>query len=136
MKKLCVLIFLMINSWIDIKKRQVSLFLIVCLAFAGTVWRWRQGGSLQELLICLGPGLFFAGLSILTAGALGMGDGWLLLSLGLILKPEELYGMITGALLCSAVCAGILTGILKKNRNTEIPFVPFLLLGYVGGLVL
>ena len=57
-------------------------------------------------------------------------------ALGIFLKPEELYEMLLAAVLISAAWSGILMGIFKKKRNTEIPFVPFLLAGYAGGLFL
>ena len=48
----------------------------------------------------------------------------------------DFFLMLLGAVFSSAVYAGILLVILKKNRNTEIPFVPFLLMGYLGGVIL
>ena len=37
-KEICVLGFLGINSWIDIRKKQVALLLIIIFAVCGTVW--------------------------------------------------------------------------------------------------
>lgn len=39
-------------------------------------------------------------------------------------------------MLAAAGYAGILLFICKKGRKTEIPLVPFLLLGYLGGFLL
>ena len=36
-KEICVLVFLGINSWIDIRKKQVALLLIIIFAVCGTV---------------------------------------------------------------------------------------------------
>ena len=131
-----VLVFLGISTWTDLRKRQVSLIITGLFAAAGLGWMLYQGALSAEILLSVGPGMFFLGLSVLTGGTLGMGDGWIITALGIFLKPEELYEMLLAAVLISAAWSGILMGIFKKKRNTEIPFVPFLLAGYAGGLFL
>ena len=42
----------------------------------------------------------------------------------------------TKGMLIAAGYAGVLLVICKKGRKTEIPLVPFLLFGYLGGLLL
>lgn len=135
-KEAFVLALLGISTWTDFRKRQVSLIIIGIFAVIGLGWIVYQGEFSAALLFSIGPGMFFLGLSVLTGGAVGMGDGWLITVLGIFLKPEELYEMLLAAVLISAVWSGILMGVFKKKRNTEIPFVPFLLAGYAGGLFL
>lgn len=131
-----ILIFLGVNSWTDIRKREVSLGFTGIFAVAGIIWRLFSKGSLVEILPVAGVGLLFTGISVITGGALGMGDSLVLLALGTVMNMGDFFPMLLGAIFSSAACAGILLGILKKSRNTEIPFVPFLLLGYLGGLIL
>ena len=38
MREFCVLVFLGLNSWLDIKKREISLVLAAMLATAGMIW--------------------------------------------------------------------------------------------------
>ena len=38
-----------------------------------------------------GQAFSFVLISILTEGAVGMGDGWLLMALGTVLYPEEFF---------------------------------------------
>lgn len=90
-KEICVLGFLGINSWIDIRKKQVSLLLIIIFAVCGTVWAIYSRRNVPEVLMCVGTGFFFVLISILTEGAVGMGDGWLLMALGTVLYPEEFF---------------------------------------------
>ena len=90
-KEICVLGFLGINSWIDIRKKQVSLLLIIIFAVCGTVWTIYSRRNVPEVLMCVGTGFLFVLISILTEGAVGMGDGWLLMALGTVLYPEEFF---------------------------------------------
>ena len=50
--------------------------------------------------------------------------------------PEKYMATLCAAVFLAAVWAGVLLVAFKKNGKTEIPFVPFLLLGYIGGLIL
>ena len=121
-----ILIFLGVNSWTDIRKREISLIFTGIFAIAGIIWRLSGKGVSVEILPVAGVGLLFA----------GMGDCLVLLALGTVMDMGDFFLMLLGAVFSSAVYAGILLVILKKNRNTEIPFVPFLLMGYLGGVIL
>ena len=98
-----VLVFLGISTWTDLRKRQVSLIITGLFAAAGLGWMLYQGALSAELLLSVGPGMFFLGLSVLTGGAVGMGDGWIITALGIFLKPEELYEMLLAAVLISQI---------------------------------
>ena len=76
------------------------------------------------------------GLSAVSGNQIGAGDGLLLIALGTVLEMEEYLRTIWLALIGCGLWAVILLGILRKKKTTELPFVPFVLLGYVGGLLL
>ncbi len=107
-KEICVLGFLGINSWIDIRKKQVALLLIIIFAVCGTVWTIYSRRNVPEVLMCVGTGFLFVLISILTEGAVGMGDGWLLMALGTVLYPEEFFSTLFMGMICSAVWSGIM----------------------------
>ena len=79
---------------------------------------------------------FILACSILTRGQVGMGDGWLLMALGCMMRMESYIQMACIGMLLAAACSGVLLLVFRKSRKTEIPLVPFLLLGYVGGMVI
>lgn len=70
------------------------------------------------------PGLFLLVVGKLSGERIGLGDGWLLLALGMWLPYEILMGILFLGLLAGAGY-GILSG--KK----EIPLVPFFTVGFV-----
>lgn len=135
-KDICVLAFLGVNSWMDIRKKQVSLLIIAIFTVCGSVWTIYSKGKALDFLLCAGTGLVFVGISILTEGAVGMGDGWLIMALGTVMQPPGFFSMIFIASVCSAVWAGIMLMIFHRKGCAEIPFVPFLLFGYMGVMLL
>ena len=88
------------------------------------------------VLMCVGTGFLFVLISILTEGAVGMGDGWLLMALGTVVYPEEFFSTLFIGMICSAVWSGIMMMGFCRKGSTEIPFVPFLLAGYLGGFLI
>ena len=70
------------------------------------------------------PGLFLLVVGKLSGERIGLGDGWLLLALGMWMPYEILMGILFLGLLAGAGY-GILSG--KK----EIPLVPFFTVGFV-----
>lgn len=136
MKEICVLAFLGWNTWTDIRKKQVSLLAVGIFAVAGIVAAVLQRKLSWQYFLPVGIGCFFVAISLLTKGAVGMGDGWLLMALGTVLDTEEFVTGLLVGMLCCGIWSGVLLFIFRKGKNTEIPFVPFLMIGYMGGLLL
>lgn len=136
LKEISTLVFLGLNAWLDIKKKEISLMVTAVFAVTGVLWSFYCGRSLTQVLFPLGTGLVFLLLSLITRGAVGMGDVWILLALGLMLGTEEFIWTLCLGMVLAGAWALILLVIFRKKRHTEFPFVPFLLAGYVGGLAL
>ena len=82
----------------------------------------------------MGIGVFIILIALISGGMVGFGDGLLILTMGSVLEAGELAGILCGALLLCGIYSGIEYLMLKKSRSEEIPFVPFLLIGYLGGI--
>ena len=134
MKEICVLSFLAWNTWSDIRRKQISLWLTAVFGAAGILAAIGQGRWSWEILVSAVISCGFLGLGILTEGAIGLGDGWILLALGTVLTLREYLTVLLTGMGCCAVWAFILLMFRRCGRQTEIPFVPFLLLGYLGGV--
>lgn len=135
-KEVCTLIFLGVSGWMDWKTRMISLALTGLYGGSGLAISFMAGRKWEDYMLPAGLGILFLLLSLGSKGAVGMGDGWVLLALGCMLETEE-YIRLTGfGILLAAVFSGILLIGYKKNRKTEIPFVPFLFFAYLGGVLL
>ena len=136
MERYGTLLFLLFSSFLDIRKREISIPVTLLFGLAGVVYSVRTGRTMTDYLIPLGIGILILGGSVLTRGQVGMGDGWMLLALGCMLRMECYIQMSCIGVLLAAAYSGVLMLVFRKNRKTEIPLVPFLLLGYVGGMVI
>ena len=133
MKELCTVVFLAMNSWLDIRRREISLLLTVVYAGCGIICSILQGRKIQDVLIPAGIGILFLAAGLISRGAIGAGDCWILLALGALLDTETYIRMLCIGFFLAAFWSGILLVIRRKSRKTEIPLVPFLLAGYIGG---
>ena len=136
MKELCTVVFLAMNSWLDIRRREISLLLTVVYAGCGIIYSILQGRKIQDVLIPAGIGILFLAAGLISRGAIGVGDCWILLALGALLDTETYIRMLCIGFFLAAFWSGILLVIRRKSRKTEIPLVPFLLAGYIGGILI
>ena len=75
--ELCMVVFLGINTWTDIRKKEIC-FPVFCLFLVGGIlWRITEGSLWPDGLISMGIGIFAAIISALTGGEIGAGDGLL-----------------------------------------------------------
>lgn len=124
-----------IGSFFDIKWKKIP----AALPVAGAVWAavcviWRimqkgAGEALSEALLSVLPGMALILLSFATEKKVGAGDGLVLVLLGLYEGVKLAVPVFClGLFLQSLLAVGLL--ILKKaDRQTCIPFLPFLLAG-------
>ena len=136
MERYVTLLFLLFSSFLDIRKREISIPVTLLFGLAGVAYSIKTGRTMTDYLIPLGIGILILGGSVLTRGQVGMGDGWMLLALGCMLRMECYIQMACIGMLLAAAYSGVLMLVFRKNRKTEIPLVPFLLLGYVGGMII
>ena len=135
-----VLAYLAAVSLEDMMKKTVSLWLIL-LGNAGAagwlMWNCVKGQMVwQAVILSILPAILFLIIAKVSKEQVGYGDGWLMLPLGIILGFEKMCMVLMWAISLAAVCALILLVKYRYRRGMEMPFVPFLLTGYVlmGGL--
>lgn len=131
----CTVLFLAINGWKDWKKQEISLAVTGVYGGIGVLLNIISERNIWNLAVPVGLGILFLLIGLISGGKLGMGDGWVLTALGVMLDVETYLRMLCGGLLLSAITAVILLTVFRKNRKTEIPFVPFLFFAYLGGVL-
>ena len=132
-----MLIFLGIAAWGDWKRRTISVNLLIFLSvFSIAAVFVTKRSSVLEVLGGLGLGLFFIFVSYLTEEKIGYGDSWLITVLGVYLGGTKLLELMLIASLTASL-GSLVYGMMRKwNRNAALPFIPFMLLAFVGVLLL
>lgn len=129
-------LFLGYFTYEDIKTRRLSgkgifLFAIVGGIISVLFPAYRIG----QILLGMGIGGGLLIMSLLSKGGIGVGDGIVVLISGIYLGVQENCFLLLLALLVSSLYSGILWIVKKVDRKQKIPFIPFLLVGYIMRLV-
>lgn len=125
------LIFMIWNSILDIRKKEISLGSCMIFALLAVVRMIVLDMSIYTVFLSGIPGLLLMAVSICSRAAVGFGDGIVVLITGWILGTERTVQSLFYGLLLSAIVGGIQVFVGKKGREEELPFVPYLLTGGV-----
>lgn len=121
----------------DWKQRKIPPVPIGLWSIWGIVWMlFREGSSLLSVISGMAIGFLVLMLAKVTREAIGYGDGILLTVTGIYLGGwENMELFLCGCFL--AACLSIVLLVVKKaGRKDSMPFVPFLLVSYIGMVVL
>lgn len=130
-------LFLLYCSLCDIKKGEIKTKILLCSILPVSIYAGFISQEPPASIIC---GMLLGGsfllVSFFTREGLGYADSILLALLGLILGLEKLLSVMFFSFGTVAVFS--LAGIVCKHwgRDKTIPFVPFILLGYMGVMIL
>ncbi|MBQ9359558.1 MAG: prepilin peptidase [Lachnospiraceae bacterium] len=135
MKEAALFIFLIISTVFDIKSRTVP---AVIFAISGAVGimayiatgTYLSGGIVDELFGVI-LGAVFIGVALISGGKLGMGDALAILVIGIYLGGSGSALVVLYAMMITAAFSIVLLIIRRGNRDTALPFMPFLLAGCV-----
>lgn len=125
---------LVIGTVFDIRKRRLPALFLMGAGVLGLGFFLKNGTLWKEHMLGLGLGIFLLAYGFLTKEQIGYGDGIILAITGFFLKNRENIFLFSMALFFAA-CFSILLFLKKRvNKNTRLPFLPFLLAAY--GLLL
>lgn len=128
--------YLCVLTVMDIRRQQLSLLFLLSgffLAAAGMLC----GRSIHPLLLAAGGGvgIVFLMASRVTGESFGYGDSLLIVIMGTFLGFWNILSVLTAAFLLAAVFSAVMLVTRKFNRKSAFPFVPFLTLAYMGGML-
>lgn len=125
---------LIANSIWDIRRRKISLAVTALLGIVGIVLRISlQEIQFADIAMALSPGVLCLLLAAVSREKVGYGDGLLLLATGCCLKGQEMLAVWMMALGLAGLWALILCIFFHRGKGYEIPFVPFVFLGFLLG---
>jgi leader peptidase (prepilin peptidase)/N-methyltransferase len=127
---------LTIYSWQDILEQKISVNRLIfgfAVAFIGSFSCGDPGTvqGLQEytfkILIGMIPGGMMVFLARIMKSRMGVGDGLVLMIVGVLLGSRVAFAVLVVALVLAFIYSCVL--VLRRKRNATFPFVPFYLLG-------
>lgn len=130
-------VLLFVCAIMDIKYKKISLILLGTV-FVGMliILPFRKEISMIEGLcgILVGGSLF--GINKVTRGQIGIGDACLFCVTGVCLGFWDNMGLLLYSLFFASIFSAFLILIKKVGKKYTIPFAPFVLLGFVGVMML
>lgn len=129
-KIVAVFLFLIMNAILDYKYKQIPWMLsagfavigIICVLIDSPINWW------QFLGIIVGIGMILV--SICTKQAIGLGDGLVLVVIGLFMGVWKALMILFIAGILVAIIGGLMIVLKKGSLKTSLPFIPFLLVAY------
>ena len=125
----------------DLRKKSISNYILILgtIVMVLLVGAECANASLRGILGRLAgvvPGCALLLLAVFLKGKVGAGDGIVLMITGPAIGLERNIAMLLYGLIIAAVMSGILLCLRKVGKNTKIPFIPFLLCGFIMCLVM
>jgi len=129
--------FLVFNTILDIKTKKLPTTILVCFCPIGIIVNFFQPEySGKELALGAVVGLVLLVVSYVASGQIGSGDGILFVVTGLFIGGINNFCLLLWASVLCAVFAGVLLITKKVTGKDRIPFVPFVLISYLGQVIL
>lgn len=120
--------YLMVNSWTDWRRKEVDIvwtvavFVLTAFIYVGTDQKLCWSGLLPGICLWLA--------SLWRSDQIGSGDGIVLMGIGWIQGIQQACVFFRQRFFWQAAGWGLHVGI-GMGRKKELPFVPFLLAGYL-----
>lgn len=126
------ILLLTANAINDFKKREILLLPTISYGLFGCfILLSEKHTSFFRSLLCLLPGFFLLAVGKASNGKVGYGDGILILVLGVWTGFLECLLTLTAGLLLASIWAAAALILKIHNKKDTIPFIPFLLIGYL-----
>lgn len=132
---LFVFLFLITGTIFDLKSRSVPLIVFPIFGIPGICLSLIIGqlktGQILDWAFGILLGLVFIAISLISDKKLGMGDAFAILVTGIYLGGCAASAVLMYAMMAASILSIIILAMKKASGKTELPFIPFLLLGCI-----
>lgn len=119
--------FMGICSITDLIRKEIPCILLVIFTVAAGVHTLLL--QPHNIFLSIAPGCLLLLISRVSGEAIGYGDGWMMINLGLLLGYQRAMMVIMTAILFSAFYGMILLMAKKADKKSKMAFAPFLTAG-------
>ena len=128
--KVWINVILVLLAIEDIRTRKVSLWFLLIALLLSAIYGLRQHSYLQCLLGLL-PGIGLVLLAWLQKETIGIGDGLIAMSYGMLYGWKHTCLWLLFSFLLVAV-VGVFWKVVSKKRKIQMPFIPFMAVVHMG----
>ena len=136
-EKLILAVFLGICSMQDLREKRISISCLrwgMAAALLSVIWNLAaQRLDVRELVFSILPGILLFVYSRITKEKLGEADGWMVMVQGMLLGWRDCVEVLILADLLLCAASFFLLALHRADRNTKLPFAPYLLAAFVLG---
>ena len=124
---IAAIIFILISTIFDIKRKEIPIILLVIFGIASIVLAAKvENQNWQLVIYSLIPGAAMLALSLCTSESIGYGDGFVVLVLGVLLGISKCLSCVFLGFFLSSVYSLFLLVLKKVNGKSRFPYMPFL----------
>ncbi len=124
-------ICLLIQGVWDLRTKEIPTWVSLGLGICSFLYSVCSQRDWICMILALLPGAICLLIGYVTRQAVGYGDGILLCALGMLYSLEEVLDICIIASLIAGIVGLVLLVVFKKKGSYQIPFVPFLFLGWM-----
>lgn len=132
---LTLILFLVIGTVSDLRKRTLPIMLFAVFGLSGIVINITAGqvkaGLTVNWLFGFVLGIVFIAISLISDKKLGMGDALAILVTGIYLGGNDSALAVLYAMMVASLFSIVFLVLKKGSGKTELPFMPFLLTGCI-----
>lgn len=127
-------LWLALLAEMDIRHKHVPVWLLslggifVTIVSSYEIWKEQLGG--RELFWSIIPGTVLLAIAVFTKKT-GWADGVVLLFLGVLIGSRACIFSFTLSMLFISVVSMVLLALKRVRKNTKLPYLPFLCIGYL-----
>lgn len=131
--RMIIMLFLAIGSYCDIKTRKLPMGFLLLFAGVGLclnlMWKYQ---NMETLVWGVGFGVMFFVISKVTKEAIGCGDAWGILILGILEGGRKTVPIVFAAFVFSSVYGLYKMLTSKMKKRDSMPFFPFMFFAVLG----
>lgn len=132
MRSLGLIGMLSICSIQDLKEKQISIWPILIFGVLGEIMNLVDGKiNVKEGLMCFGVGIILYLYSVLSEEKIGKGDAAVMGITGVYAGFWAALGVLWIASIMALAVGLIVLKVKKETLKYELPFIPFILVGYI-----
>lgn len=125
-----------VSVYRDIRQHRINIYLLIAGSLLAVFTRVLADAPLKEGIVGCIPGILFIICGYMTRHAIGYGDGWMFMIIGMCLGIRESVLVLSICLIFIAIYGLFMMVVRKKSRKTAVAVMPWLFFSLLIGCLM